>query len=81
MNTASLGSFTFAAYSKVVHGFTTPSETFSTPAFNFNANAARRAWVAAFDLFSQAFDVTPSQPVPADLWTNRVILPRIVAQL
>ena len=75
---APLGSCTFTSYAKVGHGFTTVSPE-GAPAsgdISFNMNAARRAWVSAFDVFSQAFDIPLATPVPAELWANRVVVPR-----
>jgi len=66
---ANLASCTFCSYSKAVHGFTTPNANpNSTTAFD--VNAARRAWVSAFDLISQAFDMPILEPIPKELWKN-----------
>jgi dienelactone hydrolase len=74
--TKAVATCTVASYTGVLHGFTTPNLT-PLNGMGFDANAARRAWVACFDLFSQAFDVPLIRPVPAELWVNREIVARL----
>ena len=77
MAKAPLASCTLMSFSNVLHGFTTPSEgPPASGAIAFNMNAARRSWAAAVDLFSQAFDVPLTAPVPVELWSNRVVVPK-----
>lgn len=78
MAKAPLGSFTFTSYSKVGHGFTTPTHACAPPSpdVSFNGDAARKAWVSCFDLLSQAFEIPLQAPLPAELWSPGVLVSR-----
>lgn len=77
MAKAPIASCTLSSYTRVVHAFTAPTQDTPNAVIAFNADAARRAWVSAIDLFAQVFDVNVQRPISRELWTDTLILPRL----
>ena len=63
-------SWSIATYGKTIHAFTSPNHEKSNGIIGFEPNAARRAWVSAFDLFAQTFNILNPAPIPHELWVN-----------